>query len=151
MTMDRNSDILKKRADKTVKGLRRSHSAYCLRCEKIVELFTFEEAAECFNTDERDIEFLANRLMLHRIHNKKGLVMICTSRFSNALKREQRACSIPRYLQKVPLSKKRPSLKARPRFFFVSIIPLLCTAGVKWPDSDTRQIPYRPLLGLLHP
>jgi len=78
MTMDRNSDILKKRADKTVKGLRRSHSAYCLRCEKIVELFTFEEAAECFNTDERDIEFLANRLMLHRIHNKKGLVMVCS-------------------------------------------------------------------------
>lgn len=76
--MDRNSDILKNIADKTAKGLRRSHSAYCLRCEKIVELFTFEEAAKWFNTDERDIEFLSNRLMLHRIHNKKGIVMICT-------------------------------------------------------------------------
>jgi len=76
--MDRNSKILERIADKKVKGLRRSHSAYCVRCEKIVELFTFEDAAQCFNTDNRDIEFLSNRLMLHRIHNKRGEVMICS-------------------------------------------------------------------------
>ena len=76
--MAENSEVLKDIADRTVKGLRRSHSAYCVRCEKIVELFTFDEGAECFNTDLRDIEFLSNRLMLHRIHNKRGKVMICS-------------------------------------------------------------------------
>jgi hypothetical protein len=78
MPMDRNTQRLNTIADKTAKGLRRSHSAYCLCCEKIVELLTFEEAADCFNTDERDIEFLSKRLMLHRIHNRKGTVMICS-------------------------------------------------------------------------
>ena len=76
--MAQNSETLKNIADRTVKGLRRSHSAYCLCCEKIVELFTFDEAAKSFNTDRRDIEFLSNRLMLHRIHNKRGKVMICS-------------------------------------------------------------------------
>ena len=76
--MDGNSKILERMAAKKVKEIRRSHSAYCVRCEKIVELFTFEDAAQCFNTDVQDIEFLSNRMMLHRIHNKRGDVMICS-------------------------------------------------------------------------
>jgi hypothetical protein len=77
--MDQNSVMLKTLAERKLKELRRSHSAYCFRCEKIVELFTFKEAAECFNTDSRDIEFLSDRMMLHRIHNKRGKVMICSN------------------------------------------------------------------------
>lgn len=58
--------------------LRRSGHAYCPVCEKLVELIGFEDAAELFRTDRDDIEILAGRHVLHRIHNRNGLLMICS-------------------------------------------------------------------------
>lgn len=58
--------------------LRHTSSAYCPVCEKPVDLMSFEDAAELFHTDRYDIEFLASRKRLHRVHNKAGHVMICS-------------------------------------------------------------------------
>ena len=59
-------------------GLRRSGHGYCPVCEKLVELFTFEAAAGLFHTDLRDVEDLAGQFILHRVHNRRGSVMICS-------------------------------------------------------------------------
>ena len=58
--------------------LRRRSAAYCPLCEKLVELLGFSEAADLFNTDTDDIELLANAGEIHRIHNSRGKVLICS-------------------------------------------------------------------------
>ncbi len=58
--------------------MRLSGTAYCPVCEKPVELLTFEAAAETFRTDLQDIEYLAKRGEVHRIHNRAATVMICS-------------------------------------------------------------------------
>ncbi len=58
--------------------LRRSGHAYCPVCAKQIELISFNDAADLFNTDLQDIEFLAKHGDLHQIHNRKGKLMICT-------------------------------------------------------------------------
>jgi hypothetical protein len=58
-------------------GVRHSGSAVCPICEKPVDLMDPAEAARCFKTDEQDIEFLAKSGDIHRIHNRRGEVMIC--------------------------------------------------------------------------
>jgi hypothetical protein len=58
--------------------LRRSTFAPCPICDKTVELLSFDAAAEVFNTDVQDIEFLAGNGSVHRVHNRKGKVMICS-------------------------------------------------------------------------
>lgn len=58
--------------------LRRSGFAFCPVCEKLVELLSFAASAELFRTDIKDIESLAKSGELHRIHNPKAEVLICT-------------------------------------------------------------------------
>ena len=58
--------------------LRRSGFTFCPRCDKAVELLSFDEAAKSFNTDIQDIEILAKRGDLHRLHNRRAQVMICS-------------------------------------------------------------------------
>ena len=58
--------------------VRRSTFGPCPICDKTVELLTFDSAAEVFNTDIQDIEFLAANGSVHRVHNRKGKVMICS-------------------------------------------------------------------------
>lgn len=58
---------------------RRTASGFCPACEKPVELLSFERSAEMFNTDTQDITFLAKRGELHRLHNRKGELMICSN------------------------------------------------------------------------
>lgn len=58
--------------------VRRSGIAICPLCDKVVDLLTFDAAAEMFKTDIQDIEFLAKSGEVHRIHNRKGVVMICS-------------------------------------------------------------------------
>jgi hypothetical protein len=58
--------------------LRRLGFAFCPVCEKPVELLSFDAAAELFKTNVRDIESLAEGSELHRVHNRKGLVLICS-------------------------------------------------------------------------
>lgn len=58
--------------------LRRSGHAYCPVCSKEIELLSFARAAELFNTDLQDIEFLAKSGDVHQIHNRKGILMVCS-------------------------------------------------------------------------
>ena len=58
--------------------LRRSGHAYCPVCEKLVELIAFEAAAGLFRTCRGDVEGLAERRVLHRIHNRRGELMLCS-------------------------------------------------------------------------
>lgn len=63
----------------TVISLRHIAYAACPVCEKQVELLSIEGAAIVFKTDTQDIEFLAKRGDLHRVHNRAGKVMICSN------------------------------------------------------------------------
>lgn len=63
--------------------------AFCPRCEKPVDLMTFDEAADFCKVKIDDIETQAEKGDLHRIHNSKGKVLICTeSLFKNLDARE---------------------------------------------------------------
>ena len=59
-------------------SIRLSDHAFCPVCEKLNKLVSFSDAAAIFNTDEDDIVGLAESLKLHRVHNRRGTVMICT-------------------------------------------------------------------------
>lgn len=59
-------------------SLRRSSFALCPMCDKVVDLLAYDHAAELFHTDAQDIEYLANSGAVHRVHNRKGLVMVCS-------------------------------------------------------------------------
>lgn len=58
--------------------IRRSGFAVCPLCDKVVDLLSFDSAAELFKTDIQDIEYLARNGSLHRVHNRSGKVMICS-------------------------------------------------------------------------
>jgi len=58
--------------------LRRRGFAYCPVCDKFVELLGFSESADLFNTDTDDIESLVIGGELHRIHNIRGKILICS-------------------------------------------------------------------------
>ena len=58
--------------------LRRSGHAFCPVCSKQVELISFNDAADLFNTDLQDIQFLTDRGEVHQVHNRKGKLMVCT-------------------------------------------------------------------------
>jgi hypothetical protein len=59
------------------KRMRTSNFAICPLCDKLVELYNYAHAATLFHTDLQDIEYLANIGSVHRLHNRKGEVMIC--------------------------------------------------------------------------
>ena len=58
--------------------IRLSDHAFCPVCQKLIKLVNFSDAAAIFKTDEDDIASLAESLKLHRVHNRRGKVMICT-------------------------------------------------------------------------
>lgn len=51
--------------------------AFCVKCEKPVDLMTYSKAAEFYKTDLHEIGELAAAGHLHRIHNRRGITMIC--------------------------------------------------------------------------
>ena len=51
--------------------------AFCPECEKPVKLLSFAEAAEFVKTGFENVLRLAEIQELHRLHNRKGAVMIC--------------------------------------------------------------------------
>lgn len=69
--------------------LRFSGLAFCPRCNKAVELLSFNEAAKSFNTDIQDIELQAKHGYLHRLHNWRAKVMICGLSLSEFIERRQ--------------------------------------------------------------
>ena len=58
--------------------LRRKNGAYCPLCENLVTLTTIAESAVFFCSDRVEVEQLAESGLLHRIHNRKGEIMICS-------------------------------------------------------------------------
>jgi hypothetical protein len=58
--------------------IRLSDHAFCPVCQKLIKLVSYSDAAAIFKTDEDDIADLAESLKLHRVHNRRGKVMICT-------------------------------------------------------------------------
>jgi hypothetical protein len=52
--------------------------AFCLKCQKPVDLMAYSSAADFFKTDLEDIQGLAETGQLHRIHNRRGEMMICS-------------------------------------------------------------------------
>lgn len=59
------------------KSLRMAKHAFCPKCEKLVELTSFPEATDLLKADAREMEWVCGAGALHRLHNKKGIVMIC--------------------------------------------------------------------------
>jgi hypothetical protein len=58
---------------------RQHDRAFCIVCDKPVELLGFQVSADLFKTDVQDIEYLASRSEIHRLHNSRGEVMICAA------------------------------------------------------------------------
>lgn len=56
---------------------RGSGYAFCPVCVRLVELIPFDKAATLFRTDLQDIQFLARRGEVHRLHNQNGSLMAC--------------------------------------------------------------------------
>jgi hypothetical protein len=82
-------------------SLRLNSIAPCLVCGKPVELLTQEAAAELFNTDTQDIEFLAKHGDLHRIHNRTGRVMICSISLFECFESRQTRLLASHYVEKL--------------------------------------------------
>lgn len=59
-------------------SIRRSSFALCPICDKVVDLLAYDHAAELFHTDRQDIEYLTDSGAVHRVHNRKGVVMVCS-------------------------------------------------------------------------
>ena len=57
--------------------VRRSRQAFCPVCAEQSKLVPFEDAAARYNTDLQDIEYLSNRGEIHKVHNRRGRLMIC--------------------------------------------------------------------------
>jgi hypothetical protein len=63
--------------------------AYCPMCEKLVRLLSFSDAAAIFRTDVNDIEKLGINGRLHRLHDRRAKLMICTDSVFSHLDRMQ--------------------------------------------------------------
>jgi len=59
-------------------SLRSVGLTFCPRCEKVVELLTFDEAASAYSTDLQDITWLAEYGDLHKLHDRRAELMICS-------------------------------------------------------------------------
>jgi len=57
--------------------LRFKGSAFCPRCDEVVELLSYGAAARSYNTDLQDVTWLADKGCLHRLHDRRGNLMIC--------------------------------------------------------------------------
>ncbi len=76
--MDRDDDSYSNMVNSGKFDLRRSTHAFCPRCDKQVELISFEKAADLFHTDLQDIQFLTKNGAVHQLHNRKGRLMACS-------------------------------------------------------------------------
>ena len=64
--------------------------AFCPDCEKPVKLLSFEEAIGFIKTGFENIFRLAEMHELHRLHNRKGVVMICAESLFRLLNNRQK-------------------------------------------------------------
>ena len=50
---------------------------FCPRCDKVVELLSFDEAATAYNTDLQDIMWLVENGDLHKLHDRRANLRLC--------------------------------------------------------------------------
>lgn len=71
---------------RSLSGFKRTESeAFCMICEKEVGLKTFEQAAKTLKTDFGEILDLAEAKKIHRLHNSRGTVAICSESLNEVL------------------------------------------------------------------
>jgi hypothetical protein len=58
--------------------IRLKDHAYCPVCEKLVRLVTTGDAAAIFRATTSEVEQMGITGQLHRLHNRRAKVMICT-------------------------------------------------------------------------
>lgn len=61
--------------------------AFCRACEKHVELKSFAQAADLLRTNINEINMLAENFQLHRLHNAKGTLNICSASLNDVLEK----------------------------------------------------------------
>lgn len=64
--------------------------AFCPDCEKPVKLLSFADAGEFLKTGFENLLRLAEMNTLHRLHNRKGVVMICADSLFRLLENRQK-------------------------------------------------------------
>jgi hypothetical protein len=64
--------------------------AFCPDCDKPVKLLSFAEAEDFVKTGFENILRLAEMHELHRLHNRKGVVMICADSLFRILNNRQK-------------------------------------------------------------
>ena len=64
--------------------------AFCPDCDKPVKLLSFDQAADFIQTGMENILRLAEMHELHRLHNRKGVVMICADSLFQILNNRQK-------------------------------------------------------------
>ena len=70
-----------------VASKRTINRAFCLLCEKEVELKNFDEAAEILKADFGEILALAETGQVHRLHNARGRVAVCAESLFDLLEK----------------------------------------------------------------
>jgi hypothetical protein len=74
-----HSDINGKRSKVMVSGSRSVNRAYCPSCEVHVQLLTPRETGERFKANWAEFSRLVAKGAIHRIHNSKGEIRVCSS------------------------------------------------------------------------
>ncbi|HQU84054.1 MAG TPA: hypothetical protein PKY59_13045 [Pyrinomonadaceae bacterium] len=64
--------------------IRTRNQAFCAFCELQVGLVAIEKAAENYQTTSVEIVVLAEKGIVHRLHNAKGKVMLCANSLFDA-------------------------------------------------------------------
>jgi hypothetical protein len=95
------SEISYRKSNSNTIYLRRSGFAFCPVCEKPVGLLSFDAAAELFKTNVPDIESLAGRGELHRVHNRNGVVLICSDSLFTCINSRETMRLDPNFERKV--------------------------------------------------
>lgn len=88
----------------TRNSFRRSNESQCFICQKTVKLLTFLQAAELFGTGIEQICRLSEKKDLHLLHNRKGIVMVCSDSVIRFLNRRQMMISNPQIILVKPLT-----------------------------------------------
>jgi len=70
-------------------SIRLRDRTFCPVCQKLVRLVTYADAAAFFKTDEREIERLGFGGELHRLHNRRAKLMVCTDSLFQSFDRRQ--------------------------------------------------------------
>ncbi|NNF00099.1 MAG: hypothetical protein HKN25_13845 [Pyrinomonadaceae bacterium] len=71
-------------------GNYRSRSrAFCILCDKPVDLLTFDRAVDDLKTSYAEVHKIAENRKLHRINNSKGVVMVCAESLFSYLEGQQ--------------------------------------------------------------